>query len=101
MCHSLGYSSNPNHRPVHAEFMYEHLPHFTRVVSVFDMELSRRRLFVLGAASATVATAGLTVAPAAHADAQEQPLGHGTTYDQNAMRDNPDNKLGCPLGKGL
>lgn len=65
------------------------------------MELSRRRLFVLGAASATAATAGLAVAPAAHADSGKQPLGHGTTYDQTAQRENPDNKLGCPLGKGL
>lgn len=76
------------------------------MVSLNDMELSRRRLFVLGAASAATATAGLVLAPGANAtelaaDTAEQPLGHGTTYDQSAKQQNPENKLGCPLGKGL
>ncbi|NWN88495.1 MAG: hypothetical protein HLX51_08135 [Micrococcaceae bacterium] len=70
------------------------------------MELSRRRLFVLGAASAATATAGLVMAPGANAadlaaETAEQPLGHGTTYDQTAKQQNPANQLGCPLGKGL
>lgn len=84
---------------------------FCIVVSVAGMEISRRRLFVLGAASATVAGTSLLVAPGAHATSNgqplgeqpsgEQPLGHGTTYDRQAKQQNPDNKLGCPLGKGL
>lgn len=76
------------------------------MVNLTYMELSRRKLFVLGAASAATATAGLVLAPGAQAtelssDAGEQPLGHGTTYDQTAKRQNPANNLGCPLGKGI
>lgn len=76
------------------------------MVSLAYMEISRRKLFTLGAASAATATAGLVLAPGAQAaegstGAAEQPLGHGTSYDQNAKQQNPANNLGCPLGKGL
>jgi len=74
------------------------------VFNLCDMEFSRRNLLALGAASVTAAGASLLLAPAASAeqlDTPEQPLGHGTAYDQQAKQQNPDNKLGCPLGKGL
>ncbi|MDN5782682.1 MAG: hypothetical protein L0H23_11815 [Luteimonas sp.] len=76
------------------------------MVNLTYMELSRRKLFTFGAASATVATAGLVAAPGAHAaelaeEPVEQPLGSGTAADQAAQQQNPGNKLGCPLGKGL
>lgn len=79
---------------------------FRRMVNLIYMELSRRKLFTLGAASATVATAGLVAAPGAHAaelaeQPGEQPLGSATAADRAAQEENPENGLGCPLGKGL
>lgn len=76
------------------------------MVSLTHMEFSRRKLFVLGAASAATATAGLVMAPGAYAtnlaqESDEQPRGSGTSYDQSAKQQNPENKLGCPLGKGV
>jgi len=76
------------------------------MVNLTYMEFSRRKLFTLGAASATVATAGLVAAPGAHAaelaqEPVEQPLGSATAADRTAQQQNPENKLGCPLGKGL
>ena len=68
-----------------------------------DMEFSRRNLLALGAASVTAAGASLLLAPVPNRalDTPEQPLAHGTAYDQQAKQQNPDNKLGCPLGKGI
>ena len=63
------------------------------------MELTRRKLFLVGAA---VAGGTVVVAPAAlAADTESDSSGeHLTSYDLAALRENPANQLGCPLGKG-
>lgn len=64
------------------------------------MELTRRKLFLVGAAAAGGA---FVVAPAAHAvDAEsDSSREYLTSYDSSALRENPANQLGCPLGKGI
>lgn len=64
------------------------------------MELTRRSLFLVGAA---VAGGTVVVAPAAHAadaesDSSRESL---TSYDRAGLQENPANQLGCPLGKGI
>lgn len=80
------------------------------------MELTRRKLFLLGAAVVTTAGGAVVASPTAvqatggdddssrertsaydHTDLQQ----HMSAYDQSELRANPANRLGCPLGKGV
>lgn len=75
---------------------------------VQSMDLSRRKLISLSAVGASAAT-GLVIAGApAHADSEvpgeaktaRLTDADQTAYDRSGRRDNPQNPLGCPLGKG-
>lgn len=71
------------------------------------MELSRRRLFTLGAATAATAGTGvLATAPVAQASSNASAgpsrvrRAWETDYDHRAKQQNLANQLGCPLGRG-
>lgn len=83
------------------------------------MDISRRSLFVLGAAgvgsaglgavSTTAAAAFPGQAPPGAGSPAHEPPGFGlepgsfgpTNHDRAARRQNPANMLGCPLGRGV
>jgi len=69
-----------------------------------DMELTRRKLFLLGAATVTAAGGALVISPDAAQATDgdyESSTEHLTAYDQAELQANPANRLGCPLGKGI
>lgn len=74
--------------------------------SIANMEYSRRRLLRFGALSIVAVGFGMVVRN--DAELVQMPFSsagksdaRGTVYDQMAKRENPANKLGCPLGKGI